>query len=71
MNLEKDSGNVDPLRLMEYEFYEKLYTTQIKYYIGLHYANDKHYHEAYLILQRVSSDIEATMEFSQRSGLTS
>jgi hypothetical protein len=39
--MEKDT--IDPFRQLEYELYEMLYNTQIKYYIGLHYANDRIY----------------------------
>lgn len=39
--MEKDQ--MDPFKHQEYEFYEKLYSTQIKYYIGLHYVNEKSY----------------------------
>ena len=46
-----------------------MYSTYIKYYIGLHYANDRAYQEAYLILQRVAADIESTIEFAQKNGL--
>jgi hypothetical protein len=59
MNMEKDS--IDPFRQLEYEFYEKLYNTLIKYYIGLHYANERNYKEAYLILHKVHADIEVTI----------
>jgi hypothetical protein len=48
VNMEKDS--MDPFKQLEYEFAEKFYNTQIKYYIGLHYANDNSYQEAYQIL---------------------
>jgi hypothetical protein len=41
MNMEKDT--IDPYKSLEYEFYETLYNTHIKYYIGLHYANDRCY----------------------------
>ena len=41
---------LDPFKQLEYEFNEKYYSTQIKYYIGLHYANDSNYKEAFLIL---------------------
>lgn len=60
--MEKDQ--IDPVKQLEYEFYEKLYNTTIKYYIGLHYANDKKYTDAYLILNKVTSDIEGTIEFA-------
>jgi hypothetical protein len=67
--MEKD--NLDPFKQLEYEFYERLYNTQIKYFIGLHYANERSYKEAYLILHKVSADIEATIDFAQRSNLSS
>ena len=38
-----EKEQMDPVKQLEYEFYEKLYNTQIKYYIGLHYANDRRY----------------------------
>jgi hypothetical protein len=59
-----DKESMDPMKQLEYEFYEKLYNTQIKYYIGLHYANERQYQEAYLILHKVSADIESTIEFA-------
>jgi hypothetical protein len=62
---------MDPFRQLEYEFSEKLYTTQIKYYIGLHYANERQYGEAHLILNRVQQDIENTIEFAQKNALQS
>jgi RNA-binding signal recognition particle 68 len=39
--MEKET--LDPFRALEYEFYESLYNTHVKYYIGLHYANEKSY----------------------------
>ena len=60
---------MDPYKQLEYEFFEKLYNTYIKYYIALHYANDRFYQEAFLILTKVSADIEATIEFAQKNGL--
>lgn len=69
VNMEKDQ--LDPFKQLEYEFAERFYTTQIKYYIGLHYANERNYQEAYLILSRVSSDIESTIEFAQKNNLQS
>ncbi|CDW82493.1 signal recognition particle 68 kda protein [Stylonychia lemnae] len=66
-NMEKDT--IDPFKQLEYDFYEKLYNTQIKYYIGLHYANERSYQEAFLILTRVSQDIEQTIEFAQKNSL--
>ena len=55
---------MDPYKQLEYEFFDRLYNTHIKYYIGLHYSNERNYEEAYLILQKVSSDIEGTIEFA-------
>ena len=65
--MEKES--LDPFRALEYEFYESLYNTHVKFYIGLHYANEKSYQEAFLILQRVNSDVEHTLEFAQKNSL--
>lgn len=48
LNMEKD--NIEPLKQLEYDFTERFYSTQIKYYIGLHYANENSYQDAYLIL---------------------
>ena len=41
INMEKDT--LDPYKQLEFEFYETLYNTYIKYYIGLHYANERSY----------------------------
>jgi hypothetical protein len=60
--MEKDT--IDPFKQLEYDFSEKFYNTQIRYYIGLHYANERRYEEAYLILQKVHSVIEETIEFA-------
>lgn len=60
--MEKDQ--IDPFKQLEYEFYDKLYNTLIKYYIGLHYANERSYQEAYIILQKVAVDVESTMEYA-------
>lgn len=60
--MEKDS--LDPFKALEYEFYESLYNTHIKYYVGLHYANDRSYQDAFLVLQRVSADVEHTIELA-------
>ena len=62
---------MDPFKQLEYEFAEKFYNTQIKYYIGLHYANDNNYQGAYLIFQSVQSDIEETLEFAHKNNLSS
>jgi hypothetical protein len=62
---------MDPFKQLEYEFAERFYNTQIKYYIGLHYANDNSYQEAYLIFQSVQSDIEDTLEFAHKNNLSS
>lgn len=67
LNLEKDA--LDPLKALEYEFSERLCNTQIRYFIGLHYLNEKAYTEALLVLQRVASDVESTIEFAQKSNL--
>jgi hypothetical protein len=69
INLEKDA--MDPLRALEYEFSERLCTTQIRFFIGLHYANDRQYREALLVLSRVASDVETTIDFAQKSKLDS
>ncbi len=69
VNLEKDA--LDPFRALEYEFSERLCTTQIRFFIGLHYANERAYKEALLVLQKVSSDVESTIEFAQKSNLHS
>jgi hypothetical protein len=46
------------------------YNTLIKYYIGLHYANENSFEEAYVILNRVQHvDIEETIEFAKRNNL--
>ena len=68
INLEKDSA-VDPLRALEYEFSERLCTTQIRFFIGLHYANERQYREALLVLSRVASDVESAIDFAQKSKL--
>jgi len=60
--MEKDI--IDPYKTLEFEFYETLYNTYIKYYIGLHYANERSYQDAFLILQRVNTDIESTIDFA-------
>lgn len=39
--MEKES--LDPFKQLEYEFYEKYFNSQIWFYIGLHYANEKNY----------------------------
>jgi hypothetical protein len=62
---------LDPFRALEYEFSERLCTTQIRFFIGLHYANERAYKEALLVLQKVSSDVESTIEFAQKSNLHS
>jgi len=49
---------------------EKILLVQIKYYIGLHYANDKAYEEAYSILNSVwHGGIEEVVEFARRNNL--
>lgn len=67
LNLEKDA--LDPFRALEYEFSERLCSTQIKFFIGLHYANERNFKEALLVLQRVGAEVEATVEFAQKSKL--
>lgn len=67
INMEKEQ--MDPYKQLEYEFFERLYNTHIKYYIGLHYTNERNYQEAFLILQKVSADIEGTIEFAQKNAL--
>lgn len=41
---------LDPFKQLEFEFYERYYSAEIKYYLGLHYSNEKKYAEALLIL---------------------
>ncbi len=62
---------MDPLRALEYEFSERLCTTQIRFFIGLHYANERQYREALLVLSRVGSDVESAIDFAQKSKLDS
>jgi len=62
LTLEKDS--LDPFKQLEYEFYERYYNAEIKYYLGLHYSNEKKYGEALIILKTVSSAIEDSVEFA-------
>ena len=62
VNLEKDA--LDPFKALEYEFSERLCQTQIRFFIGLHYANEKQYAEALLVLQKVSQDVESVIEFA-------
>jgi len=59
------------LKALEYEFSERLCQTQIRFFIGLHYANEKQYAEALLVLQKVSQDVESVIEFAQKSNLGS
>jgi hypothetical protein len=40
LNLEKDA--LDPFKALEYEFSERLCQTQIRFFIGLHYAKSKY-----------------------------
>ena len=67
VNMEKES--LDPFKQLEYDFIEKFYTTQIKYYIGMHYTNERQYEEAYLIFSKVHADIEETVEFAKKNKL--
>lgn len=67
MNLEKDF--IDPLKLVEYEFYEKLFQGLMVYYIALDYANEKKFTESYKVLQKVQQEVEDAIEFFQRNGL--
>jgi len=67
VNMEKDA--LDPAKAMEIEFQEKLYSTYIRYYIALHYANEKKYQECYVLLAHCSTQIEETIELAQRNGL--
>lgn len=69
LNLEKDA--LDPFKALEYEFSERLCQTQIRFFIGLHYANEKQYAEALLVLQKVAQDVESVIEFAQKSNLGS
>ena len=62
VNMEKD--NLDSFKQLEYEFKENLYTGYMKYYIALHYANERRYQESYLVLQKVNHDFEITNEFA-------
>jgi len=67
LNLEKDA--LDPFKALEYEFSERLCTTQIRFFIGLHYANERAYTEALMVLQRVAQDVESTIDFALKSNL--
>jgi hypothetical protein len=67
VNLEKD--NLDPVRSLEYEFVERLCQTLLKFYIGLQYLNDKAFREALLVLNRVSNEVESTIDFARKSNL--
>lgn len=67
LTLEKDS--LDPFKQLEYEFYERYYQAEIKYYLGLHYSNERKYAEALLILKAVSGAVEESVEFASRNGL--
>jgi len=65
--MEKES--IDPFKQLEFDFTEKFYSVQIKYYIGLHYANENQYEEAYLILHNVQADIEEALEYARKNKL--
>ena len=67
LNLEKDT--LDPFKALEYEFCDRLYNTQIRYFIGLHYLNERAYNEAFLVLSKVHADVENTIEFAQKGNL--
>ena len=67
VNMERES--MDPFKQLECEFHERLFTLQIHYYIGVHYCNERAYREAYLILQRVSQEIESVVEFAGKNNL--
>jgi len=60
---------LDPIKQLEYEFYDRFYSAQIKYYLGLHYSNERKYAEALLILKSVSGAIEESVEYAQKNGL--
>jgi hypothetical protein len=76
VNLEQREGQgagasqLDSFKVLGYEFTEMFYNTLIKYYIGLHYANENSFEEAFAILHRVQHvDIEETIEFAKRNNL--
>jgi HJR/Mrr/RecB family endonuclease len=48
INMEKDQ--IDPLKQVEYEFFDKLYQTMMTYYIALDYANEKKFNESQVVL---------------------
>ena len=67
LTLERDT--LDPVKQLEYEFYERYYGAEIKYYLGLHYSNEKKYGEALLILKAVSGAIQDSQEFAEKNNL--
>lgn len=67
MNMEKDIA--DPLRHTEYDFYDKLYSALMVYFIALDYANEKKFMESYTVLAKVQQEVEDALEFFQRNNL--
>jgi len=67
VNMQKEQ--LDPVKHIEFEFLEKTYLVQMLFHVGLDYANEKKYCEAYQVVLRVQTDLESVLEFEQKNTL--
>lgn len=67
ISAEKDS--MDPASILQNEFFEKYLSTQIQYFVALHYVSENSIKQALVVLQSCLYKIEDLIEFSQSNAL--
>jgi len=66
-----EKEQLEPLKQVEYEFFDRIYHIHMLYNIALDYANEKKFQEGYQVLLKLQNDVENTLEFASKSNLKS
>jgi hypothetical protein len=68
--ISQDKATIDPVKLAEYEQREMIINIYLKFYIAVHYANEKDYDSTYAILKRTKEDYERCIEYADRTDIS-
>jgi hypothetical protein len=63
--ISQDRGSMDQAKILEFNQREMIIQVYLKFYIAVHYANEKRYQHAYVILKRAREDVERCNQYSK------
>lgn len=61
--ISQEKGSLEPTKIAEYNQREMIIQVYLKFYIAVHYANEKRYHHAHLVAKRAKEDAERCKKF--------